>query len=91
MSQAQVQVTVEKEAYEVMQGIAKFVAAVKAAHAGGANLAVAIPADIAAAVAALAPVVGEVTALKGDFEESKVLFTKSIMLGALDIAQIFVG
>jgi hypothetical protein len=91
MSKAQVQIEVEKEAYDVMQGIAKFVAAVKAAHAGGANLAMAIPADVAAAVADLAPIVGEVGALKGNMEESKAAFSKAILIGAADIAAVFVG
>lgn len=91
MSQAQVQVMVEKEANDVMQGLVKFVAAVKAAHAGGANLAIAIPADVAAAVADLAPVIGEVGSLKGNLEESKSLLIKTVMMGAADIAQVILG
>lgn len=91
MSQAQVQVLVEKEANDVMQGLVKFVSAVKVAHAGGANLAVAIPADVAAAIADLAPIIGEVGALKGDLEESKALLIKTVIMGAADIAQVLIG
>lgn len=88
MSQEQVQIVVEKEAYDIMQGIAKFVAAVKAAHAGGANLALAIPADVSAAVADLAPIVGELSAVKSNLAEDKAVFAKTILLGASDIAQV---
>lgn len=91
MAKAQVQVEVEKEAYDVMQGIAKFVAAVKAAHAGGANLAVAIPQDVAAAVADLAPIIGEIGAMSGDLAESKAAFAKALMIGAADIAALFIA
>lgn len=91
MSQAQVQVVVEKEVYDVMQGVAKFLAAVKAAHAGGANLAMAIPADVAAAVADLAPLVGEISAISGDLKESKAIFAKTVGMCAADIAEVFVG
>lgn len=91
MSKAQVQVEVEKEAYDVMQGIAKFVAAVKASHESGANLAVAIPQDVAAAIADLAPVIGEVGAIAGDLAESKAAFSKAILIGAADIAAVFIG
>lgn len=86
MAKEIVSVEVEKSGYEVMQGLAKFAKAVKAAHAGGANLIEAIPADVAAAVADLAPMIGQLSAIPAEAVEDRAAMLKGAMIGAVDVA-----
>lgn len=79
MPKIDVSVSVEKSSYDLMVQVAAFLKAVKAA---GGFQASAIPAEIAALVAALPAVVADCAAIPADLAEDKLAFGKGIVLGA---------
>lgn len=78
-----VNVSVEQKTYELGQGVAKFLGDVKKALADGWNPLTDVPAVLLAAVQDLAPVLGDASAVAGDFADDKTAFaTTCALVGA---------
>jgi len=85
MSKAQVQVEVEKEVYDLLSAVAKFVAAAKQSLKDGFQAGSDIPAIVLAAYQDLLPAVQLIGQVPGDFQEDKAAFVKAVELGGADI------
>lgn len=85
MALQDVTVSVEKSSYDLLQQVAKLVAAIKAAHASGASLVVAVPADIVALVAALQPMIADIQALPADAKADMVGLVKGALVALPDL------
>lgn len=83
-----VSVSVEGSGYDIVEGLAAFVRAVKAA--GGFSVS-AIPGEVAAAVADLVPLLADFEALPADAKEDLLSLIKGVNLGAYDIAAALLG
>jgi hypothetical protein len=88
MSKIDKVVSVEKSPVELLEHLAKLIVAVKAA--GGVKLE-ALPADIAALVAELPPIVAACGQLSGDLAEDKLAFVKGLVIGADELAEAVLG
>jgi len=81
MAQEQINVLVEKSAYEIMAAIAKGIKDVKVAKASGGG----VPAEVGAALVDAITVATELSAIGGDIKESGELFLKGLMLGGFEV------
>ena len=88
-----VEVEVAKEPYELAQGLAKFVAAVKAEieDNGGWSSVDDLPGVISAAVTELLPAVQGMAEVPEEMRGDPVSFGKGLALGLADLAQVFVS
>lgn len=87
MANIEVSVSVEKEAYEFGQGLAKFVGAVKQALADGFEVGQDLPPIIASAVADLLPAMQDIDKLD---TADRIAFSKALALTVADVADVFV-
>jgi hypothetical protein len=91
MPKKNVEVELEDSGYQVMQGLAKIVAAVKQAMKDGFQPGQDLPAIVVAAVAELPGVVQNAQAVPADLAEDKLLVIKGVNLGAYDVAKALAG
>jgi hypothetical protein len=85
MSKKQVQVEVEASSHEVLEGLANLAKAIKANHKAGMNMAIEISADVQAAIADIAPILGKFGDIKAEVEEDKVAFARAAANGGIDL------
>lgn len=88
MPKKDISTSVEGSGYDIVEGLASFVKALKAS--GGFTVS-AIPADVAAAVADLVPLMADFEALPADAKEDVLSLLKGINVGAWDIAAALLG
>jgi hypothetical protein len=91
MSKVSVQVEVEKEVYDLLGSVARFVGAVKEALKDGFQPGSDIPAVVLAAYQDLLPAVQLVGQIPGDLMEDKSAFAKAVELGGADIVAAALG
>lgn len=80
-----VSVEVSKEAYELGQGVAKFLASVKSSLADGWQPGMDLPAIMASAIAELVPAMAGVDQLGSEAKEDAKAFSMAWLLAAEDI------
>ena len=86
MATKDITVKVSKESYELGEGMASFIGAVKAALADGWNLGDDLPAIVSAAMTNLVPAVDGLTELDDEWAEDKASFMRAWALAG---AQVF--
>lgn len=87
MAKQDVSVSVEKSGMDIIQHVGQIVKAVKAAHASGANLALALPLDITALIAALPPMIADAQAIGAELKEDQLAFIKGCNIGVYDLIE----
>ena len=89
MAKIDVTRNVSKESYELGQGLAAFVGAVKEALADGWQAGTDIPTVISAAVTELIPSVQGLDQIDEEFAADKMATAEAMAMGALDIVKLF--
>lgn len=90
MQTVSVPVTVSKEAYELGQGVVKFVAALKGALSNGFQPGQDIPIVVAAAITELIPAMDGVQLMADELKTDQVAFASAFVLSAKDLVKVFV-
>ena len=91
MAKIDVTVSVEKSGMDLIQHLAALIVAVKAAHAGGANLQTALPLDVIALVAQLPAIVGDAQLIGGELAEDKIAFAKGVLIASEDLYKAIIA
>lgn len=87
MPKINVTISVQNSGMEILQQLAVLIKAVKLAHANGATLTQALPADITALIASLPAIIQDAQAVKGDIEEDQAAFLKGVLVAIPDLYQ----
>jgi len=90
MAKLKVELEVSKEAYELAQGIDKFVGALQLALADGWQLGTDMPALLSAAFTDLVPAIQGVDQLGDELKEDKAAFVNALSAGLTPIAFRFI-
>ncbi len=92
MEKISVQIEVTKEVYELASGLAKFVAVVKkeVSDNGGWSMGDDLPAIVQETISGLLPALQGMDKIKDEIAGDKVAFTRGLVVGLADIAEIFV-
>jgi hypothetical protein len=85
MAKIDVSVSVSKEAYELGQGVAGFVGALKVALENGWQTGEDLPAVVTAAISNLVPALEGVSKVGDELKEDKAAFAKALGLSTADI------
>lgn len=85
MSKVNVTVEVSKEIYDVGQGVAKFVKAMKGALADGWQVGTDLPVAMSHAISDLAPALGSLGGIPGDIAEDKQAAAHAVSLSLCDV------
>jgi len=80
---------VSKEAYELAQGLVKFVGAVKAALKDGWQLGSDMPVVVAAAFSELVPAINGATEIPAEYKEDPAAFVNAFVASSGDLVKVF--
>jgi len=85
----EITIKVQKETYEMGQGIYKIIQAAKQASADGWQPGQDVPAILMTVVAELVPMVGDMDKIPAEYKEDKAAFLKSMAVPMSDMAALF--
>lgn len=80
--QVQVNVSIQKSGYDLIQQLA---ALIKAMKASGSFSPMQIPADVAIVMATLPAIISDLASVPGDLNQDKIAFIKGVNLGVYDL------